>query len=200
MRTLLIWTALVLIGVACATPAFAAEAAADGEKKAGLLNIDLYTLVAAVIVFVVLLVVLAKFAWKPILTGLKTREDTIQNALDEAKTANEQARDLIAQYETKLDAAREEAASIAEEARKDAQDIKAQIEADAKKSAEETVARAKVEIEQASAKAWDQIVRDAASIASDAAGRIVAGKLSPEGHAEIVAGVVSDFADKRKGA
>ena len=60
------------------------------------------------------------------------------------------------------------------------------------------MARAKVEIAQAGAKAWDEIVRDAASIATEAAGRIVAGKLSPEGHAEIVAGVVSDFSAKRK--
>lgn len=196
MRTLLVFSTLVLLGIVCATPAFAADA---GAKKT-LLDIDLYALVASIIVFLVLLVVLSKTAWKPILKGLKTREETIQSALDEAKAANEQARDLIKQYEEKLDAAREEASAIADEARRDAQDIKAQIEADARKTADETVARAKVEIEQASAKAWDGIVRDAASIATEAAGRIVSGKLSPEGHAEIVAGVVSDFSAKRGGA
>lgn len=197
MRTFVLLATVVVIGVACATPAFAAEA---GEKKPTLLDFDMYALIASIIVFVVLLVVLSKFAWKPILAGLEKREATIQGALDEAKSANEQARDLIAQYESKLEAARQEAAAIAEEARRDAQDIRAQIEADARKTADETVARAKVEIEQASAKAWDQVVRDAASIATEAASRIVSGKLSPEGHAEVVAGVVSDFASKRGSA
>ena len=195
MRKALVLASLLGLAWATALPAWAADAA-DG-KKPGLLDVDIYTMATAVVVFIVLLLVLSKFAWRPILDGLRKREETIQNALDEAKAANEKARELIAQYETKLDAAREEAQAIAEEARRDAQDIKAQIETDARKAADETVARAKVEIEQASAKAWDQIVRDAASIASEAAGRIVSGKLSPEGHAEIVAGVVSDFAARR---
>ena len=195
MRNALTAVIVLALGLAYAAPAFAADAS-NGEKP-GLLNPDIYAAATAIVVFVLLLLVLTKFAWKPILAGMKSREDTIQSALDEAKAANEQARGLIAQYESKLDAARQEAASIAEEARRDAQDIRAQIEADARKTADETVARAKVEIEQASAKAWDQIVRDAASIATDAAGRIVAAKLSPEGHAEIVAGVVSDFAAQR---
>ncbi len=195
MRTMLVLTTAILLLVTCVAPAFAADAA-DG-KKPTLLDIDMYALIASIIVFVVLLVVLSKTAWKPILAGLKQREDTIQGALDEAKAANEQARDLIAQYESKLEAARQEAAAIADEARRDAQDIKAQIEATARKNADETVARAKVEIDQAAAKAWDGIVRDAASIATEAPGRIVAGKPSPEGHPAIGSGVVSDFAKRR---
>ena len=77
--------------------------------------------------------------------------------------------------------------------------IRQQIEEDARKRADESIERAKREIDQVSAKAWDNLVRDAAAMATEAAGRIIDRQLTPEGHAEIVAGVVSEFSAKRGG-
>ncbi|MGE0193085.1 MAG: F0F1 ATP synthase subunit B [Planctomycetota bacterium] len=192
----LLFLALALFVVAA--PAWAADAH-GGEAKPGLLDVDMWTAITAIVVFLILLAVLGKFAWKPILAGMKTREERIASALDEAEKANVRARELIAEYESRLDQAREEAASIAEEARKDARDIKAQIEADGRRAADETVARARIEIEQITATAWDKLVRDAAGIASEAAGKIIGRELSPEAHAALVAEVVGEYAAKRRG-
>lgn len=191
---------LVLVAV-CAAPAWAADAEA-GEKA----SLDLFgqvtwlSVLTAISVFVILMLVLSKAAWRPILDGLQKREDTIKKALDDAAEANEQAKTLIAKYETKLDEAREEGQAVLEEARRDAQELREQIEADAKVKADETIARSKSEIQQTFAKAWDGLVRDAAQVATEAAGQIIEQQLTPEGHATIVAKVVSEVVAKRSGS
>lgn len=197
---ILIPIALVLFLVAvCVSPAWASDAEAGGEKaKLDLAaQINVYSVVVSIVVFVLLLMVLSKVAWKPILAGLQQREDTIRKALDDAAEANEQAKTLIAKYESKLDQAREEGQAILEETRKDAQDLRAQIEADARKRAEETVERSKREVEQVFAKAWDGLVKDAATVATEAASQIIQQQLTPEGHAAIVSKVVGDVTSKR---
>jgi F-type H+-transporting ATPase subunit b len=195
---------LVLLAVAAA-PAWAGDppAEADGDPGSGGLEwgkqLDIKNILTSIGVFLILLFVLAKTAWKPILEGLQTREATIQKALDDAKDAHERAKALIGEYESKLDKAREEAQAIFEETRRDAQDIRAQIEEDARKRADETVERAGREVELMTAKAWDLLVRDSAAIATEAASRIIRKELSPEGHADIVGAVVREFAGSRSG-
>jgi F-type H+-transporting ATPase subunit b len=194
--------ALVLFLIAvCAAPALASDAEADGKAKLDLAaQLNWVSIVTSIAVFVILLLVLSKVAWKPILEGLQKREDTIKKALDDAAEANEQARALIAKYEAKLDQAREEGQAILEETRKDAQDLRAQIEADANKRATETVERSKREVEQVFAKAWDELVKDAATVATQAASQIIQQQLSPEGHAKIVSNIVSDLERRTRAA
>ncbi len=174
----------------------AALAADDAGGKPGLLDLDLVTALSTIAVFVVLLIVLTKAAWKPILSGLQQRENTIKQALDDAAEAHERAKTLIAEYERRLQTAREESQAIFDEARRDAQNIRRQIEEDAQKRAQDTVDRSRREIEQLHAKAWDKLVRDSAAVATEAASRIVRQKLSAEDHAGLVAEVVSEFTSK----
>ena len=191
---------LFLIAV-CAAPAFAGDAEAGEKAKLDLLaQLNPWSIITSIVVFLLLLFVLSKVAWKPILEGLQKREDTIKKALDDAAEANEQAKTLIAKYESKLDQAREEGQAILEETRKDAQDLRAQIEADARIRAEETVERSKREVEQVFAKAWDELVRDAATVATEAASQIIQQQLTPEGHADIVTSIVNDLAARTSAA
>jgi F-type H+-transporting ATPase subunit b len=200
MRTRILPIALVaVLLIVCAAPAFAGDAA-EAEGGGGLewgKQLDMRNILTSIIVFLILLFVLGKFAWKPILNGLQQREETIQKALDDAEAAHEKAKVLIAEYESKIDHAREEAQAIFDEARRDADDIRAQIEADGKKRADETIERAQREIDQRMTKAWDLLVRDAASIATEAAGQIIEKELSADGHAGLVAGVVRKFSSSR---
>ncbi len=195
MRTwILRGTLVVLLAAATAAPAWAAE-----EPKLDLFaQLNLPAIGTSIVVFLILLVVLSKTAWKPILEGLQKREDTIKKALDDAKDANERAKALIAEYEAKIDHAREEGQAILEEARKDGQDLRAQIENEAKERADETVARSKREVEQVFAKAWDELVKEAANVATEAAGKIIQQELSPEGHSAIVSSVVTELATREQ--
>ena len=191
--------ALVLVAVVAA-PAWAADAEAHEAPSLDLFGqLNWVSILTSIGVFVLLLFILSKVAWRPILDGLQKREDTIKKALDDAAEANEQAKALIAKYEAKLDQAREEGQAILDETRRDAQDLRAQIEADAKAQAEDTIARSKREVEQAFAKAWEGLVKDAAKVATEAAGQIIQQQLSPEGHAAIVSKVVDDVVANRRG-
>ena len=75
------------------------------------------------IVFILLVFLLSKLAWKPILTSLKERETSIQEALDTAQKAREEMSQLKSENEQILKQAREERDRILKEARQAAQRI-----------------------------------------------------------------------------
>ncbi len=84
------------------------------------------------IILLILIFLMAKFAWKPILNSLNDREEGIQNALDEAENARKEMQNLQADNERLLKEAREERDAMM----KDAREIKDKILADAKTEAE----------------------------------------------------------------
>ncbi|MFM8385516.1 MAG: F0F1 ATP synthase subunit B [Planctomycetia bacterium] len=190
------WLPILLVLLMPALPALAGEA---GAAKPGLMDVDPASAIVAIAVFVVLLVVLGKFAWGPILKGLKEREDTIRKAVDDAKAASDRAQAVVQEYEARMAHAAEEAKAILEEAKRDAQALKAQIEASARSEAEAAKQRAVKEIDQARLAAWDTLVRDAAQLATEAASRIVHKSLDAAGHERLVAEVVGQVQASRAG-
>jgi len=105
------------------------------------------------IVFLGLFLFLAKFAWKPILTSLKERESSIQQALDTAEKAKHELTLLKADNEKLLKEAREERERIMREAREASNRMKEEAQHNAKKSAEKIIddARAAIHIEKQAA-------------------------------------------------
>jgi F-type H+-transporting ATPase subunit b len=189
---------LVLLAVlGAARPAFADDEAEHGGESRSPVVLDLTQAIPALVVFALLLVVLAKTAWKPLLKGLQAREETIRKAVDDAAAASEKAKALVAQYEAKLEAARAEAQQVVEEGRRDGEALRRRIEEDAHRAVEETKQRATREIEQAQAKAFDEVLRDVAVIATEAASRIVRKTLPAAAHQELVDEVVREFAGRR---
>jgi F-type H+-transporting ATPase subunit b len=194
--------AVVVLVAAAVLGAWAPAHAEEAEGHGGtheLMELDWKQTVPAIAVFLILLVVLSRVAWKPILNGLKAREDAIRKALDEAAEASARAKAMVAEYESKLEKARAEAHQVLEEGRRDAEALKGRIEADAQRAADETRQRAVRDIEQARDKATDQILREVAAIATETASRIIRRTLSPEGNAELVDQVVREFAAAKGG-
>jgi F-type H+-transporting ATPase subunit b len=99
-----------------------------------------------VVVFILLFIFLAKFAWKPILNSLKEREDSIQQALDSAEKAKEEMAKLQAGNEQLLKEARIERDKIIRDARDAANRLHGQAQADAKKAADKIIEDAKAVI------------------------------------------------------
>jgi len=83
------------------------------------------------VVFLLLVLLLKAFAWKPILSAVKEREDNIQNALNQAKLAKKEMEDLKADNERIMREAKIERDAILKEAR----EIKDRIVAEAKDAA-----------------------------------------------------------------
>ncbi len=105
------------------------------------------------VVFVLLVFLLAKLAWKPIISSLKERETSIQNALETAERARLEMAQLKSDNEKLLKDAREERDRILREARDVANRMKDEAQADAKKNADKIIedARAAIQIEKQAA-------------------------------------------------
>jgi F-type H+-transporting ATPase subunit b len=104
-------------------------------------------------VFLLLVLLLAKFAWNPILTSLKERETSIQHALDQADKARAEMARLQADNEKLFKEAREERDKILKEAREASNRLKEEPQLDAKKTADKIIeeARAAINIEKQAA-------------------------------------------------
>ena len=89
-----------------------------------------------VLVFLLLLFVLGKFAWGPILAGLQGREQYIRDSLEEARQNRLQSEARLAEYETRLAGARDEAEAMIAEARRDAAALRQREETRAKEEAD----------------------------------------------------------------
>ncbi len=128
--------------------------------------------------FLVLLFLLGKFAWKPILKALEDRETTIQKSLDEAKNAREEMAKLTSQNEQILKEARLERESILKEAR----EIKDKIVSDAKDAATEEgnkiIQSARESINNERISAINQIKSEVADLSIDIAKKVLQKELS----------------------
>jgi len=92
-------------------------------------------------VFVLLMLLLTKFAWKPIMEGLDKREQGIAETIAATQRANEDAKQMLASYERRLAEASDEVRGMLEEARRDAEATKQAIVAEARKAADDEQAR-----------------------------------------------------------
>ena len=144
--------------------------------------------------FVLLLAVLWKFAWGPILAGLEKREHAIADDIADAKRQHEEANALVAKYEARLAAAGDEVRGILDEARRNAERAKQSILAEAKQGAEAERLRALHEIESATDGALRSLAERSAQLAVELAGKIVRHNLTPADHARLVDEAVEKFA------
>ncbi len=119
----------------------------------GFVTPDYGTLFWMLIIFGIVLFILKKFAWKPILSALKDRENSIANALSSADRAREAVKDLKADHEKIIAEARREKDIILKEAK----EVKDELLAEAKKQAASEgqkiveAARQKIETEKTAA-------------------------------------------------
>jgi len=156
-------------------------------------NVDLAIWTA--VVFLVMLLVLAKFAWGPIATALDAREQGIADNIQAAEDANEDAKRLLASYEEKLAQAADEVRMLLEEARRDAEHTKQEIVAEAQKAALQERNRAVHEIETAKIQALKELAERSADNAVELAGRIVGARLSKEDHTALIQSAMTRFSE-----
>lgn len=139
------------------------------------------------VIFAILLWVLGKYAWGPILQGIQGREKFIRDALAEAKTQRDEAEARLKEYEAKLAAARDEVDAIMDEARRDAEAVRLREEERAREEAEKTISRARREIEIAADTALKDLYNRAARVATAAASAVLRREIHAEDHERLVA-------------
>ncbi len=186
IKTRLIAALLTLAAVA---PIVAAEPEHGAEATDGGPNLfagDIGNMIWTLVVFGLVVFVLGKFAWKPILNGLQAREDFIRTSLEEAKADRDAAEEALAGIDDKLAEARAEASAVVEEGRRDAEVVRQKIEEDARKEADKMVARAKREIELATQTAVKEIYTKAETLAIEAASKVLEREIDAKDHQRMI--------------
>ena len=110
-------------------------------------------IISQAFVFLLQVLLLARFAWKPILGSLKEREESIKNALETAERARAEMARIQADNEKLFKEAREERDKILKEAREASNRMKDDAQAEAKKAADKIIddARAAIQVEKQAA-------------------------------------------------
>lgn len=151
------------------------------------------TLIAQILNFLVLVFVLAKFAYKPLLGVMEERKNKIASDLEAAEKAKADAETVKSEYAAKLADARQEAQAIIDNARKTAQAAHDKIMADTKAEQEQLIAAAKETIALEKQKSLDDIRAQVISLSMIAAGKIVEQKLSSEEDKKLAGEIVDSI-------
>lgn len=166
-----------------AGPLLAEEAAGGGSP---FFSINPGLIIWTWVIFLVLLFVLRKWAWGPILGALEAREKRIQQALEGAAREREEAGWLLEQQRQLLDQSREQAQHVLADSRKAAERLRWQLLEEARARKDEIVARAKDEIERERDQALEALRREAVDLSIAAAGRVLEKNLDAEDNRRLV--------------
>lgn len=171
-----------------ALPAMAAdaEAAAQPSLFAAPGPQQIITSLTTLIIFVLLVVVLGKYAWGPILAGLKGREEKIRKDIADAETTRGQAEETLRQYTEKLRAAEEQVRQLLSKAATDAEKLSQGIRMRAQAEGEEIKERATRDIESAKNHALREVYEKTADLATEVASKILRRSLNADDQRDLV--------------
>lgn len=147
---------------------------------AGILDPSIGLLFWMTLSFLIVMFLLKKFAWKPILEGLKTREEGIASALESAKAAKEEMARLKASNEDLLKEARAERDAMLKEAKEIREKTIATAAAEAKEKADAILAKATADIQNEKLAAMTELKNQVADISLNIAEQVLRDKLSDD--------------------
>jgi F-type H+-transporting ATPase subunit b len=191
---------------------FAEEAAAKGEYgEAGFylerleankpkdvfgkaLDLAIWTLV----VFLVLLWVLGKFAWKPMLQGLEQRESTIRSELEQAQHERQEAQALNERWKAEMAKAQDQVRALLDEARRNAQHAAEDLLNKAKADAQAERERGRREIALATDQALQQIAAQTANLAALVSSKALRREMTPDDHRRLVDEALAELNQARR--
>ncbi len=177
-------TGFISIGLLFAVPVWASEAA---EESPGIFSGTWGTVILTLAIFVVLLVVLGKWAWGPILSGLQKREEHIRRSIEEAEQARTEAETALQEYKEQLAQARSEAQGIIDQGRSEAVTLADELKQNAQKEAQKLRAQAQRDIQSAKDEALRDLCDQTCELATDIAGKIIQRNLDAQDHRDLLA-------------
>ena len=141
--------------------------------KMDILSPDVIMVILTWVTFFVLLFILKKFAWKPILEGLQKREDYIRQSLEDADKAKAQLAEVESAKSKILNDAKLLGSQIIDEARKTAMNLAHEVEAKARQNVQEIVKSAETQIEGERRQVREVLKKESVQIAIELAGKIL---------------------------
>jgi F-type H+-transporting ATPase subunit b len=167
--------------------------AASPVLAAGIMDLNPGLTLWTAITFILLIFVLGKYAFGPIVKMLDERESTIRGSIDEAKRERAEAEKLLAAQKDALLQAQREAAEIAKRNAQEMEVYRAQLTSLAKKESETLVANARKQIGEERTKAVAELRAEVADLAVAAAARIVKSSLDEKTQRQLVEDYIKDL-------
>jgi F-type H+-transporting ATPase subunit b len=139
-----------------------------------------------IITFLVLLALLAKFAWKPLLQALESRQETIRKSLDDAQKAKEELERLQRESAQIIRQAHLDASSIMEKSRGEAEKLGEELRHKAREEADGIVKNAERQIQLETRRALQEIRKEAVDLSVTIASKILERHVSKEDNERLI--------------
>jgi F-type H+-transporting ATPase subunit b len=139
-----------------------------------------------IITFLVLLALLAKFAWRPLLAALDSRQETIRKSLDDAQQARQELERLNKESAEIIRTARVDAESIISQSRADGERLREEVKQKARAEADHIVRNAERQIQLETGRALQQIRREAVDLSVMIASKIIQRNISKEDNERLI--------------
>lgn len=158
-----------------------------------MLDLNPGLIVWTIITFTAVLIILSRFAWKPIVGALTKREEEIRASLEQAEKANAEAKRLLEENKRQLAMAEAQSQAAVREGREMGERVKAEIVERAHASARQMIEQAKDEIRREKDAALLALRSEVADLAVTAAGKIIDANLDVNKHRSLVDNVINDI-------
>lgn len=195
-RAIFAVSALILLS---APSAFAQEAAEHAEET-NLLSLHGGLMFWTLVIFVILLFVLSRFAFKPITAAVVAREAALQKAIDDAKRDREEAARVLAEHRAALDASRADAQRLIVEGREAGERVRAEIVEQARAEQQEMMERVRREIASEKERAIAELRREAVDLAIRGASKVIEKNLDDASNRRLVEEFLSSVSSTRGAA
>jgi F-type H+-transporting ATPase subunit b len=163
----------------------AAQHAAE-DVQGGLLSPNGGVMVWTLVIFVALMLVLSKYAFKPITRAVEEREKALSDAIDAAQHDREEATRLLQDQRDQIAAARDEAQKIIADARAAAEQVRSKLIEQAHGETGELLERARREIEAERDRAIADLRLEAIDLAIAGASRVIGKNLDEQSNRQLV--------------
>jgi F-type H+-transporting ATPase subunit b len=172
-----------------AVPLMAAEEGETLSPFAGNVGNAVWTLA----IFVIVVAILGRFAWGPVLSLLKQREEFIHKSLTDAKKDRDEAEARLKDYAVKLQTSQAEAVAIVERARQDAERLRDELRQRAHSEADTMIKNAEREIELQTKQAVRQIREEAVGLSVSIASKLLQRNVTKEDNEKLIADALKEI-------
>ena len=173
---------VIVAGLGLAAPALASE----GGGGSSLIEPQIGTIFWTLVTFLALVVLLGRFAWKPLVGALEARERAIREDLEAAAQRRDEAQTLVLEQRELLTAARRERAEAVDAGKRDAERVKQELLDEARRQREQVLRETEAQVEAGMRKARAELRGTAVDLAILAAEKLLSKNLDEATHRRLV--------------
>lgn len=184
-----------LVPLSLALASGSAVASSGGASALGqkLIEPHFGTVFWTLITFILMLVVLRKYAWGPLLSALDAREKSISDSLEQARNEREEAEKLVQEHRDLVSQARRERAEALAEGQRDAEKVRAEILEEARRQREQVLKQTEEQVQSAMSQARAEMRGITADLAIQAAEKLLTKNLDDATQRELVEAYLADL-------